>query len=148
MENYSEYTDEMLLKMMEDSYDLDESVFSVLTELGNRKHPKTKGLCIEILNRDLGFDEYYVSSALQTLYSFDEESAITYAKDHYQEFHIYSLGSLLSLLWVDSEIYKENPKKELLIKLIKNHLLTLNNEQIKKIQLDYDSFMKAYKNVQ
>ena len=147
MENYSKYTDEMLLKMMEKSFDLDESVFFVLTELGNRKHPKTKELCLEVLNRDLGFDEYFVSSALETLYSYDEDSAITYAKEHYKEFHIQSLGSLVSLLWVDSEIFKKNPKKVILVKLIKDYLQTLSNEQIAEIQSDYDSFMKAYKNV-
>lgn len=39
MEDYNKYTDDVLLKMMEKSFDLDESVFFILTELGNRKHP-------------------------------------------------------------------------------------------------------------
>jgi hypothetical protein len=54
---------------------------------------------------------------------------------------------LVSFLWVDSEVYKENPQKELLVKLVKNHLLTLNSEQISEIKKDYDEFMKAYKNI-
>lgn len=145
-QDYSKYSNEMLEKMWKTPYDLDENIFFVLGEFGNRKHPKTKQYCLEVLN-NYSKDEYFLSSALDTLYSYDENSAITYAKEHYKEFHIHSLGSLVSLLWVDSEVYKENPKKELLVKLVKNHLLTLSSEQISEIKKDYDKFMKAYKNI-
>lgn len=145
-QNYSKYTDEMLVNMMENGLDLDEEVFFVLSELGSRKHPRTKEFCLDALNRDLGFDEYFVSSALGTLYSFDEEAAIDYAKQHYKEFHIYSLGELVSLFWVDSEQENSDKKKEL-IKLIKDHLKTFKKEEIAEIKNDYDEFMKAYKNV-
>ena len=145
-QDYSRYTDEMLIKEWKEGLDLDEEVFFVLSELGRRKHPRTKEFCLEALNRDLGFDEYFVSSALSTLYNIDEEVAIEYAKQHYKEFHIYSLGDLASLLWVDSEQENSAKKKEL-IKLIKEHLKTLKKEEISEIQDDYNEFMKAYKNV-
>lgn len=145
-QDYSKYSDEMLIKEWVEGYDLDESVFFVLGELEQRKHPKTKEFCLEVLNRDLGFDEYFVSSAINSLYSYDEESAILYAKEHYKDFHIHSLGSLLSLLWVDSEQKKSQNKKEL-IKLIKEHLKSLKKQEISEIQKDYDEFMKAYKDI-
>jgi len=145
-QDYSKYSDEMLIKEWEEGYDLDESVFFVLGELERRKHPKTKAFSLEVLNRDLGFDEYFVSSAMNSLYSYDEEYAILYAKEHYKDFHIHSLGSLLSLLWVDSEQKKSQNKREL-IKLIKEYLKSLKKQEISDIQKDYDEFMKAYKDI-
>lgn len=102
--------------------------------------------CMEVLNNYAG-NEYFVSSAIDSLYSYDEEAAIAYAIQHYKEFHVYSLGSLVSLLWVDSN--EENPSQQKieLIKLIKAHLKTLKKEEITIIQDDYDRFMKAYKDL-
>ena len=145
-QDFSKYTDEMLVKMWEFPYDLDENIFFVLGELENRKHPNTMQYCMEVLNNYAG-NEYFVSSAIDSLYSYDEEAAIAYAIQHYKEFHVYSLGSLVSLLWVDSN--EENPSQQKieLIKLIKAHLKTLKKEEITIIQDDYDRFMKAYKDL-
>ncbi|OBS13468.1 hypothetical protein ATE49_12455 [Elizabethkingia miricola] len=148
MENkYSKYTDDILIQMMENGLDLDENMFEVLTELGIRKHPKTKDYCIRSLYRDLGYDEYFVSSAFSTLYSIDENEAILFAKNNYEKFHGNALKTLLSELWIDSKIYKENPKKVELVKLLKQYLVTLPKEQIIGIQDDYSEFMNAYKNI-
>jgi hypothetical protein len=97
-EDYSKYSDDMLLKMYEESYDLDEAMFFILTELSNRKHPRIKELCLIALKRDLGFDEYFVASTFSTLYSYDEDAALDYALENFKKFHFYSLGRLISLL--------------------------------------------------
>lgn len=143
-QDYSKYTDEMLVKEWKEGLDLDEVMFFILGELASRKHPKTKEFYLESLSRDLGYDEFFVSSALESLYSYDEESAIDFARNNYKKFHIYSLGSLISLLWQDSEQENSEKKKEL-IQLIKADLKTLKRSEITEIQDDYDSFMKAYK---
>jgi len=93
-EDYSNYTDENLIKVINEGLDLDEEVFFVLPELGKRNHPKTKELCLEALNRDLGFDEYFVSSVLSTLYFFDEDVALDFAKQNYTKFQIHSMGRI------------------------------------------------------
>ena len=49
--------------------------------------------------------------------------------------------------WSYSKIYKENPKKVELVKLLKQYLVTLPKEQIIGIQDDYSEFMNAYKNI-
>lgn len=95
MENYEEYTDEMLIQMMEVSYDLDESMFFVLNELGNRKHPRTEEFCLQAITDHLGYDEYFVSSAIGTLYSINEEKAIEQINLHLDKFHIYTIKGIL-----------------------------------------------------
>lgn len=146
MEDYSEYTDDMLLNLMKENHDMDEVIFEILPELGIRKHPKTKELCLTILNRNLYLNEYIFSSVLYTLYDYDEDVVLNYAKDHYNEFHIYCIGTLISLLWVDSE--RENSKNKInFIKKIKDHLATLSKNEISVIQENYDEFMKSYKYV-
>jgi hypothetical protein len=145
-QDFSKYSDEMLVKMWEFPYDLDENIFFVLGELENRKHPNTMQYCMEVLN-NYARDEYFVSSAIRSLYIYDEEAAIAYAIQHYKEFHVYSLGSLVSLLWVDSNEENPSQQKTELFKLIKAHLKTLKKEEITIIQDDYDKFMKAYKDL-
>ncbi|WP_026703838.1 hypothetical protein [Flavobacterium soli] len=145
-EDYSNYTDENLIKIMNEGLDLDEEMFFVLLEIGKRNHPKTKELCLEALNRDLGFDEYFVSSALSTLYFYDEDAALDYAKQNYKKFHVHSLGSIVSLLSMDSGEEIQTLKKREFIKIMKDHLKTLKKKDIEEI-FDYDNFMKVYKNV-
>ncbi|MFY0483073.1 hypothetical protein ACI6PS_10735 [Flavobacterium sp. PLA-1-15] len=145
-EDYSNYTDENLIKIMNEGLDLDEEMFFVLSELGKRNHPKTKELCLEALNRDLGFDEYFVSSALSTLYFYDEDTALDYAKQNYNKFHIHSLSSMVSLLWMDSGEEIQSIKKREVIKIMKDHLKTLKKKDIEEI-FDYDNFIKVYKNI-
>lgn len=94
-QDFSKYTDEMLVKMWEFPYDLDENIFFVLGELVYRKHPNTMQYCMEVQN-NYARDEYFVSSDIRSLYIYDEEAAIAYAIQHYKEFHVYSLGSLVS----------------------------------------------------
>ena len=149
-EDYSKYSDDMLLKMYEESYDLDEAMFFILTELSNRKHPRIKELCLIALKRDLGFDEYFVASTFSTLYSYDEDAALDYALENFKKFHFYSLGRLISLLWVDSGEEEQAEKKKELIKLVKAYLETFNSEEIielKEVAEDYDKFMDVYKDV-
>lgn len=112
-EDYSKYSDDMLLKMYKGPYDLDEAMFFILTELSNRKHPRIKELCLIALKRDLGFDEYFVASTFSTLYSYDEDAALDYAlEENFKKFHFYSLGSLISLLWVDSGEEEQAEKRK------------------------------------
>lgn len=149
-EDYSKYSDDMLLKMYKGPYDLDEAMFFILTELSNRKHPRIKELCLKALKRDLGFDEYFVASTFSTLYSYDEDAALDYALENFKKFHFYSLGSLISLLWVDSGEEEQAEKKKELIKLVKAYLETFNSQEIielKEVAEDYDKFMDVYKDV-
>lgn len=144
MENYEEYTDEMLIQMMEVSYDLDESMFYVLSELGLRRHPRTEEFCLQAIVDHLGYQEYYVSSAIETLYSINEEKTIEQINLHLSAFHIRTIQSILALLWVDSSIYTEMPEKVALIDTMKTYLQGLNEEQINVLGNDYDEFVKAY----
>jgi hypothetical protein len=143
-EDYSKYTDENLLELIDFSYDLDESIFFILTELGDRKNPKTKDFCLRILKENLKFDEFFVNSALTTFYYYDENSAIQYMINNLTDFHIYNIGGILSLLWPDSNIVYENNEKVELVKLIKEYLKSLSKKEIADIQNDYDEFINAY----
>ncbi|MFT5821601.1 MAG: hypothetical protein ACI8ZM_002854 [Crocinitomix sp.] len=144
MEEYEDYSDETLIQMMEDSYDLDESMFFVLGELGSRKHPRVEEFCLKAINDHLGYDEHFVSSAIRNLYRVNEYKAIEQINEHLDSFHIYTIGRILSLLWPDSSIYMEMPEKEGLIDTLKEFLDKKNEADISKIQHDYDEFIKAY----
>ena len=125
-------------------------MFFILSELSNRKHPRIKELCFIALKRDLGFDEYFVASTFSKLYSYDEDAALDYALENFKKFHFYSLGRLISLLWVDSGEEEQAEKKKELIKLVKAYLETFNSQEIielKELADDYDKFMDVYKDV-
>jgi hypothetical protein len=143
-DDYKKYSDEELIEMMVNSYDLDESMFFVLGELGSRKHPRTEEFCLKAINDHMGYDEHFVGSAIRNLYNINELKAIEVIQNRLKEFHIYVIGKILCLLWVDSSIYTEMPEKVALIEALKVHLKGLSESDIALIQHDYDEFVKAY----
>jgi hypothetical protein len=140
-----DYTNEELIDTFVNFWDENEAI-EALSELRNRKHSRTEEFCLEVFNYS-AFDEYDKGVAISIYYSYDEDRSIEYAKEHYKDWNLITLKSLVSLLWVDSNEENQSEKKKELIKLIKKYLKTLKKSEIAEIQDDYDSFMKAYKNI-
>ncbi|UGS22318.1 hypothetical protein [Flavobacterium cyclinae] len=137
-----DYTNEELIDVFINFWDENDAVHA-LSELSTRKHPRTEEFCKVVFERG-EFDEFDKGVGISIYYSYNENRAIEYAKNNYKNWHIITLGKLISELWQDSEQENSEKKKEL-IKLVKAHLKTLKRSEIKEIQDDYDAFMKAYK---
>ncbi|MBI1267349.1 MAG: hypothetical protein GC193_07960 [Cryomorphaceae bacterium] len=141
--NYSEYSNETLVAIWEEGLDLDENVYFVLGELLHRKHPNVKMYCYEILNEFAGLP-VFEDIALGTLFEIDNDEAVLFVTENLDHLHANSIGTAALYLWYDTNEDKSEEKINL-IKLIREKLKTLNENEIEEIKDYFNFFMESYK---
>lgn len=143
LEDYSEFTDETLIKMARgyDNWDAPNALYELL----DRGNPLVPQLAQHILSWTLAFDEHSTAQAISYWYWAEEMGAISYIKDHYKQLHIYTLGSILGELWPDSSEENMIEEKKELIRILRDYIVTKPKEDLAEIQHDYNEFMRTYK---